>query len=41
MIGALLGHSQPATTARYARLAASPAVDEIGTKISRAMNLSA
>ncbi|CAN2532688.1 Tyrosine+recombinase+XerC [Methylocapsa aurea] len=44
MIGALLGHSQPTTTARYAHLAASPlhqAVDEIGTKISQAMNLSA
>jgi integrase len=44
MIGALLGHSQPATTARYAHLAASPlhqAVDEIGTKISQAMKLPA
>ena len=41
MIGALLGHSQPNTTARYAHLAASPlhqAVDEIGAKISKAMN---
>jgi len=41
MIGALLGHSQPNTTARYAHLAASPlhqAVDEIGAKISLTMN---
>ena len=40
MIGALLGHSQPNTTARYAHLAASPlheAADEIGVRISRAM----
>jgi integrase len=41
MIGALLGHSQPNTTARYAHLAASPlhqAVDEIGARINGAMN---
>lgn len=40
MIGALLGHSQPNTTARYAHLAASPlhqAVDAIGEKILAAM----
>ena len=40
MIGALLGHSQPNTTARYAHLAASPlhqAVDAIGEKIIGAM----
>jgi integrase len=43
MIGALLGHSQPSTTARYAHLAASPlhqAVDAIGEKILGAMQLS-
>lgn len=37
MIGALLGHSQPQTTARYAHLAADPlkdAVEQIGQKIS-------
>jgi len=37
MIGALLGHSQPQTTARYAHLAANPlleAVEQIGQKIS-------
>jgi integrase len=42
MIGALLGHSQPTTTARYAHLAASPlhdAVDAIGAKIAAAMTL--
>jgi integrase len=42
MIGALLGHSQPSTTARYAHLAASPlhqAVDAIGEKILGAMQL--
>jgi integrase len=42
MIGALLGHSQPNTTARYAHLAASPlhdAVDAIGAKIAAAMTL--
>jgi len=41
LIGALLGHSQPNTTARYAHLAASPlhqAVDEIGARITGAMN---
>lgn len=40
MIGALLGHSQPNTTARYAHLAASPlhqAVDAIAEKILGAM----
>jgi len=43
MIGALLGHSQPSTTARYAHLAASPlhkAVDAIGEKIVAAMQSS-
>jgi integrase len=42
MIGALLRHSQPTTTARYAHLAASPlhdAVDAIGAKIAAAMTL--
>lgn len=42
MIGALLGHSQPSTTARYAHLAASPlhqAVDAIGEKILGATQL--
>jgi len=37
MIGALLGHSQPQTTARYAHLAADPlkeAAEQIGQKIS-------
>ena len=41
MIGALLDHSQPNTTARYAHLAASPlhqAVEEIGARITGAMN---
>jgi integrase len=41
MIGALLGHSQPNTTARYAHLAASPlhqAADAIGARIIGAMN---
>ena len=41
MIGALLGHSQPNTTARYAHLAASPlhqAADTIGNQISKSMN---
>ena len=36
VIGALLGHSQPATTARYAHLAVSPlheAIDAIGARI--------
>jgi len=37
MIGALLGHSQPQTTARYAHFAANPlleAAEKIGQKIS-------
>lgn len=41
MIGALLGHSQPNTTARYAHLAASSlhkAADAIGAQIIEAMN---
>jgi len=41
VIGALLGHSQPSTTARYAHLAASPlhqAADAIGAQILAAMN---
>ena len=40
MIGALLGHSQPQTTARYAHLAADPlkeASTAIGQQISDAM----
>jgi len=40
IIGALLGHSQPATTARYAHLAADPlkqAADLIGERIAAAM----
>ena len=40
MIGALLGHSQPRTTARYAHLAADPlrkAAEEIGEKISSSL----
>jgi integrase len=40
IIGALLGHTQPTTTARYAHLAASPlheAVDAIGTRIMAMM----
>jgi integrase len=40
IIGALLGHTQPATTARYAHLAASPlheAADAIGAKMLAAM----
>jgi integrase len=40
VIGKLLGHSQPATTARYAHLDADPmrrAVDSIGATISAAM----
>ena len=40
MIGALLGHAQPATTARYAHLAADPlkqAADLIGDRIAAAM----
>ncbi len=42
MIGALLGHSQPNTTARYAHLAASPlhqAADAIGARIVEAMGV--
>lgn len=41
MIGALLGHSQPNTTARYAHLSASPlhqAANAISQKIAEAMN---
>ena len=41
VIGALLGHSQPATTARYAHLAASPlheAADAIGARITAALD---
>ena len=41
MIGKLLGHSQPVTTARYAHLAADPiraASNLIGTEIAAAMN---
>jgi len=41
MIGKLLGHSQPATTARYAHLAVDPiraASNLIGTEIAAAMN---
>ena len=41
IIGKFLGHSQPATTARYAHLDADPmrrAVDTIGSTISAAMN---
>jgi hypothetical protein len=40
VIGALLGHSQPSTTARYAHLAASPlheAADAIGARIVAAL----
>jgi site-specific recombinase XerD len=40
IIGALLGHTQPATTARYAHLAADPlkqATDLIGRRIAAAM----
>ena len=40
MIGALLGHTQPATTARYAHLAADPlkqAADMIGKRIAAAV----
>ncbi len=40
VIGALLGHAQPATTARYAHLAADPlkqAADMIGRRIAAAM----
>jgi integrase len=41
MIGKLLGHSQPATTARYAHLAADPmreAAELVGAKIAAAIN---
>lgn len=41
VIGKLLGHSQPATTARYAHLAADPiraASNLVGTEISTAMH---
>ena len=41
MIGKLLGHTQPATTARYAHLAADPiraASNLIGTEIAAAMS---
>jgi hypothetical protein len=41
IIGALLGHKQPVTTARYAHLVGSPlhdAVDAIGAKMLAAMN---
>jgi integrase len=41
IIGKLLGHSQPATTARYAHLDADPmrrVVDQIGNTINAAMN---
>lgn len=41
IIGKLLGHSQPATTARYAHLDADPmrrAVETIGATISAALN---
>ena len=40
VIGALLGHSQPATTARYAHLADDPlrqAANLIGARIAAAM----
>ena len=40
MIGALLGHSQPATTARYAHLAANPvkqAADSVSNHIANAL----
>jgi site-specific recombinase XerD len=38
IIGALLGHSQPRTTARYAHLAVEPlleAAEQVGMKIAR------
>ncbi len=41
IIGKLLGHSQPATTARYSHLDNDPmqrAVNQIGNTISAAMN---
>ena len=40
VIGKMLGHSQPATTARYAHLADDPlkrASDEVGARIAAAM----
>ena len=40
LIGGLLGHTQPATTARYAHLSADPlkqATDLIGDRIASAM----
>jgi integrase len=37
LIGKLLGHTQPATSASYAHLAARAAVNEIGTLIGTAM----
>lgn len=44
MIGKLLGHTLPATTARYAHLAADPmhdAADRIGAELAAAMNVGA
>ena len=41
VIGKLLGHTQPATTARYAHLAADPmheAAERIGMELAAAMN---
>ncbi len=41
MIGALLGHVEPRTTARYAHLSSDPlreAADAIGSRIAAAMN---
>ena len=41
VIGKMLGHSQPATTARYAHLADDPvkaASDAVGTQIATAMD---
>jgi site-specific recombinase XerD len=43
MIGKLLGHTQPATTARYAHLGAEPmrtASDLVGSKINSLMRAS-
>jgi hypothetical protein len=40
IIGALLGHAQPATTARYAHLAADPlraATEAIGARVGAAL----
>jgi site-specific recombinase XerD len=42
IVGKLLGHSQPATTARYAHLDADPlrkAADLIGDKLASAMEI--